>query len=121
MTSTKCGVSAKHLERELGVTYKTAWRMLNLIRNNLMAQEAEAPLGEQGETVEADETWWGGKPKASQTRGMTRPEAITWAKARKTPVVGVIQRDGKARLLVSQAGERAPMRCASTSTRTRGS
>jgi transposase-like protein len=108
MTSTKCGVSAKHLERELGVTYKTAWRMLNLIRNKLMAQDAEPPLGERSETVEADETWWGGKPKASQTRGMTRPEAITYAKARKTPVVGVVERDGKARLLVSRAGERAP-------------
>ncbi len=108
MTSTKCGLSAKHLERELGVTYKTAWRMLNKIRNNLMAQDAEPPLGDRGEVVEADETWWGGKPKASQTRGMTRPEAVTYAKARKTPVVGVVQRHGPVRLLVSRKGERAP-------------
>jgi transposase-like protein len=39
MSSTRCGVSAKHLERELGVTYKTAWRMFNLIRNELMADD----------------------------------------------------------------------------------
>jgi transposase-like protein len=38
MTSTRCGIAAKQLERELGVTYKTAWRMFNLIRNRLMAE-----------------------------------------------------------------------------------
>ncbi len=44
MTSTRCGVSAKQLERELGVTYKTAWRMFNLIRNKLMNQDDDDPL-----------------------------------------------------------------------------
>src|ERR671935_20935 len=58
ITSTRCGVSAKQLERELGVTYKTAWRMFNLIRNELMSQDDEAPLSGK---VEADETFVGGK------------------------------------------------------------
>ena len=57
ITSTRCGISAKHLERELGVTYKTAWRMFNKIRNQLMTQD-ETPLSG---AVEADETWIGGK------------------------------------------------------------
>lgn len=53
MTSTRCGVSAKQLERELGVTYKTAWRMFRLIRTELMEQDDEPLNGD----VEADETW----------------------------------------------------------------
>src|SRR5919201_2257186 len=61
MTSTRCGISAKQLERELGVTYKTAWRMFNKIRNELMTQEA--PLGGDGEIVEADEAFIGGLSK----------------------------------------------------------
>src|ERR1022692_260283 len=64
MTSTRCGISAKQLERELGVTYKTAWRMANLIRTELMAQD-DAPL--TGD-VEADETWVGGKLRAGEIR-----------------------------------------------------
>lgn len=59
MASTRCGVSAKHLERELGVTYKTAWRMANLIRNQLMTQDGDEPLSGD---VEVDETAGGGRP-----------------------------------------------------------
>src|SRR3954470_6915386 len=65
MTSTRCGVSAKQLERELGVTYKTAWRMFNLIRNRLMTQDYQGPLS--GE-IEADETWVGGKLREGERR-----------------------------------------------------
>jgi transposase-like protein len=39
MTSTRGAVSAKQLERELGVTYKTAWRIADLIRNQLVDRE----------------------------------------------------------------------------------
>ena len=45
MASTRCGVSAKHLERELGVTYKTAWRMFNLIRNKLLTEDKRLLTG----------------------------------------------------------------------------
>lgn len=46
MSETRCGISAKHLERELGVTYKTAWRMLNRLRNQLMKQGDDPLSGE---------------------------------------------------------------------------
>jgi hypothetical protein len=38
MTSTHCGVSAKHFERERGVACKAAWQMFKLIRNKLMTR-----------------------------------------------------------------------------------
>src|SRR5205807_1350517 len=54
ITSTRCGISAKQLERELGVTYKTAWRMFNVIRNSLMASDGVVLSGK----IEADETYF---------------------------------------------------------------
>jgi len=65
MTSTRCGLSAKQLERQIGVTYKTAWRMLNLIRNELMHDEGDSPLAG---LVEIDETSVEGRPKARMNR-----------------------------------------------------
>src|SRR5919198_839895 len=55
MASTRCGISAKQLERELGVTYKTAWRMFNKIRSLL--DQADDIIGG---VVEADEAYFGG-------------------------------------------------------------
>src|SRR3990172_8719052 len=55
MASTRTGISAKQLERELGVTYKTAWRMFTQIRK--LMDEGVSPLTGK---VEADETYIGG-------------------------------------------------------------
>jgi transposase len=98
MTSTRCGISAKQLERELGVTYKTAWRMFNLIRNELMEQDPDQILG--GE-VEMDETYVGGKPRASVKAKWAKhesklPAAIRWARDKKVPVFGIVERNSEA-------------------------
>jgi transposase len=58
MASTRCGISAKQLERETGVTYPTAHRMFKQIRS-LLGQEGEA--GWFG-TVEMDDAYFGGRP-----------------------------------------------------------
>lgn len=105
ITSTRCGVSAKQLERELGVTYKTAWRMFNKIRNQLMADDATPLSGE----VEADETFMGGKPRESYRREVVRRgwnmQTAYWDK--KAVVFGAVQRGGQVRAQVvpnSRAG-----------------
>lgn len=99
MASTRCGVSAKQLERELGVTYKTAWRMFNLIRNQLMADDDDTPLS--GE-VEADETFYGGKPRESYRREVARKgwnmQTAYWDK--KAVVFGAVERKGRIRATV---------------------
>ncbi len=64
MAQTRCGISAKQLERELGVTYKTAWRMFKQIRSML---NEDAVL--EGSSVEADETYIGGKRHGTRGRG----------------------------------------------------
>jgi transposase len=113
MTSTRCGVSAKHLERELGVTYKTAWRMFNLIRNKLMADDDEPLSGE----VEIDETSVDGKPRKFQRTGpdplrRSASENISEAgklrERRRATVFAAVERGGrvKATVLPSRRGPR---------------
>ena len=98
MTSTRCGISAKQLERELGVTYKTAWRMFTLIRNQLMEQtDDEPPLSG---SVEMDEMYVGGKPRQADRAGwknMTawqRQAAVAKFSERKAKVFGMVERGG---------------------------
>src|SRR5207249_4147160 len=96
ITSTRCGISAKHLERELGVNYKTAWRMFNKLRNQLMTQN-DAPQLTGG--IEADETFIGGKPRESYRREVARRgwnmQTAYWD--RKAMVFGAVERGGQIR------------------------
>lgn len=85
MASTRCGISAKQIERETGVTYKTAWRMFHQIRKLL--QEDIGPLGG---SVEIDETYYGGVRKKGTGRPMRGDK-------KKTPIVGVVERRGRAK------------------------
>jgi transposase-like protein len=103
MTSTRCGISAKQLERELGVHYKTAWRMFNKIRNELMKDD-ELALPLTGK-VEVDETFWGGKPR-NKLKGMR--EAARFREA-KTTVLGMVERGGRVRVRVIAARRGGPL------------
>jgi transposase len=85
MGSTRCGISAKQVQRETGVTYKTAWRMFKQVRSLL----SEGDLQLEGPTVEIDETYYGGMRKYGRGRPMRGDK-------KKTPVVGIVQRNGMA-------------------------
>lgn len=67
LCSSKKGMSAKQIERMLGVTYKTAWFMCHRIRE-AMKPDNPGPMGGPGSDVEADETYWGKKAGASHNR-----------------------------------------------------
>ncbi|MGH9408744.1 MAG: IS1595 family transposase [Vicinamibacterales bacterium] len=92
MTSTRCGISAKQMERELGVTYKTAWRMAFLIRHKLMTQDGGPLEGEQ--PIEMDETYFGGrrKPRYSGEKRVGRPGPDD---TEKKPIFGMVERRGR--------------------------
>ena len=93
MASTRCGISAKQIERETGVTYKTAWRMFKQIRS--MLDEGTNPLGGKGRKgVEVDETYMGGKRKGGTGRPAVGDKV-------KTPVVGIVERGGRIKALVA--------------------
>jgi transposase-like protein len=88
MASTRCGISAKQIQRETGVTYKTAWRMFKQIRSMLEDNDGPQLSGE----VEADETYWGGAAKnkhANKKIGQKR------GPSGKRIVAGVVERKGR--------------------------
>ena len=87
MAASKKGMSAKQMERMLGVTYKTAWFLCHRIREAMDGAVGAGPLGGPGAVVEADESYVGGKARNRATR---KP-------APKKAVVALVERDGMAR------------------------
>jgi transposase len=88
MASTRCGISAKQLEREIGVTYKCAWRMCKQIRSMLNEDDGPKLSGK----IEIDEGYFGGleKNKHANKRFGSGRGAVG-----KTPVLGMVERQGR--------------------------
>lgn len=98
-TSSRSGVAAKEVERQIGVTYKTAWRMCHEIRKYMAIVDGNDPLGGSGEVVEIDETLIGGSVSG---RG-------SGYKGNKAVVIGMLERGGEIVTKVVTSRHREPM------------
>lgn len=100
MSSSKKGMSAHQLHRMLGVTYKTAWFMAHRIREAMKEDvSSSGPLGGEGKTVEADETYIGKRetPRTPSPQRKGRPYLKSGGNQKRT-VVGLVERGGSVRM-----------------------
>lgn len=91
-SNAKSGLSAKYLERELNVTYKTAWRILYLIRKAL-GQDG----GKLSGNVEMDEAYFGGKGNGGKYN-----KNASAVMQDKSVVMAAAEREGNIRALVTK-------------------
>ena len=94
-TTTRHGVSAKELQRQLGVTYKTAWRMGHEIRKYMAKVDGDGTLDG---IVELDEAYIGGRRVGGKKKG------LTGRGAKKAIVFGMMEREGE---VITRVVERA--------------
>jgi len=99
MAASKKGMSAKQLERMLGVTYKTAWFMAHRIREAMADDGSSGPLGGEGKIVEADETYFGQveTPRTVTTSGRRFTKGGKTGPSNKRAVVSLVERGGRVR------------------------
>jgi transposase-like protein len=112
MASSKKGVSAHQLHRMLGITYKSAWFLAHRVREAMkLDPETSGPIGGEGKTVEADETYFGKaeNPKPSpQRRG--RPYIKRKGPLSKLSVVALVERGGEVRMFHVENATKAQVR-----------
>jgi transposase-like protein len=76
MAASKKGISAKQLQRMLGlVSYKSAWFMAHRLRAAMTPDIKAGPLGGEGKVLESDQTFVGGKAKNAHKNKPIPPSA----------------------------------------------
>jgi transposase-like protein len=97
--SHKKGVSALQLQRNLGLhTYRAAWFLAHRIR---LAMKQDPLASKLGGIVEVDETYVGGKPRKGKKDADGNPIVNKRGRGtKKTPVVALVERDGRIRTRV---------------------
>lgn len=94
MCSSKKGVSANQLSRELGITYKSAWFMCHRVREAMLQEPLAGMLGKGDDFVELDETYVGGKTKNNRHKNRTA------AAGKKIAVMTLMDREGDVKTVV---------------------
>lgn len=92
----KNGLSAKEIERQLGVTYKCAWRIANRVR---MLFDATGGSNLKN-TVEIDEMYWGGVSKGLRAKEY-KDRGTRYKRSSKKSVVGMVERGGVVKATVT--------------------
>jgi len=93
LCSSKKGTSAHQIARNIGVSYKTAWFMMHRIRE-AMKETHSGPMGGFGSTIEADETYVGGKVGNRNSKQQKRFDDRRSPIHGKQPVVSLVERGG---------------------------
>lgn len=91
VTSHKKGISSLQLARDINVTQKSAWFMLQRIRSCFKVENYNELEG----IVEFDETYYGGKNKNRHADKKSKQIKVDKDWSDKVPITGMIQRGGK--------------------------
>jgi transposase-like protein len=101
LSASKKGMSAHQLHRMLGVTYKSAWFLAHRIREAMIDDKA-GPLGGEGKSVQADETYYGNTSK--------RAKGYKKGHSHKQQIVALVEPKGKARAVHVKTATAAKVR-----------
>lgn len=100
-TSGKNGVSAHEIHRNLGVTYKTAWFMMHRLRE-AMIQLNPSAMGGEGQTIQADETYYGNSSK--------RAKGYKKGHSHKAGIVALVEPKGRSRAFAIKTATKQKVR-----------